>query len=201
MTAPSEAEEVLAFWFGDLAEGGPVPEVERRWFAGDHAFDAEVARRFDVVIEAALAGGLTHWEVTPRGRLALVIVLDQFTRNARRGTAASFAGDPRALALAVDALANGMDAVLRPCEAYFLLMPLMHAESLREQERCVSEFAARAAAVTGPDRERFLRGQDFAARHRAVIAEFGRFPSRNAALGRATTRAERAFMDEHGAGF
>ena len=196
-----EAGDVLSFWFGALDQGEPTPETEARWFRGGDAFDAEIAERFGALIDEALGGGLREWEREARGRLALVIVLDQFTRNARRDTAESFAGDRRALALALDALAAGMDAALHPCEAYFLLMPLMHAESMPEQERCVAEFAARAETCEGADRERFARGREFASKHLAVIARFGRFPSRNAALGRLTTEAEREFMDEHGAGF
>lgn len=172
-------EEVLGFWLG----AGP-----ERWFKKDEAFDADIRARFNKLYEDAAAGELGSWEDTPEGTLALVIVLDQFPRNMFRGSALAFAADPLARAVATRAIERGFDRqVAMPCRSFFYL-PFEHSERLADQERCVALMRA-----TG-DAEQ-LKWADL---HADIIRRFGRFPHRNAALGRATTAEERAFLKSGG---
>jgi len=176
-------EEVLTYWF----EGGP--DRTARWFGAGPATDAEVRRRFGDTLERAARGELDEWAATPRGRLALVVVLDQFSRNVHRGTARSFAQDSRALALCLEGLGRGEDRALAPVERAFFYMPLQHAEDAGVQERSVACFERLAAEA--PDVAGFL---DYARQHRDAIARFGRFPHRNATLSRRSTPEEDAFL-------
>lgn len=193
------AEELLAYWFGPLdAEGLPGEAAASRWFAGGPAFDEELRRRFGALHGEACAGRLDRWAETPRGRLALVLLLDQLARNLHRGSAGAFAGDARALALAREALERGEDRRLGPCERVFLLLPFEHAEDLAAQDVAVAGFRALAAEVPPRGRELFASFLDYAVRHRDVIERFGRFPHRNEALGRVPTDAERAHLAREG---
>jgi uncharacterized protein (DUF924 family) len=189
-------QEVLDFWFlPPSAEGFGKPRAE--WFRKDSRFDAEVAERFKGAIAQALAGGLREWDREgAQGTLARILVLDQFTRNAFRGTAESFSGDALALAAAVELEASGADRSLAPLQRWFAYMPFQHAEDARMQEKSVLLFAGLAAH--NPDCDSAL---DYAHRHRGVIARFGRFPHRNAILGRASTPEELAFLSQPGSGF
>lgn len=176
---PSEQDiapaQVVAFW----REAGPP-----RWFGKDAAFDADIRKRFLSVHEAAAAGLLAAWEDTADGALALLLVLDQFPRNMFRGSARAYATDDQAREVAKRALARGFDLRFSSPERRFFYLPFMHAEDLAEQERCISLCAAAG------DRE----GVDYAVLHADIIRRFGRFPHRNAVLGRATTEEERAFL-------
>ena len=175
-TAARTAEDVLAFWFG--------PEARDRWFAKDEAFDALLERRLGALATAAAEGRLDAWTGTPRGTLALVILLDQVPRNLHRGDREAFAQDERARRVAARAVDSREDAGLAPVERHFLYLPLEHSEELADQERAVELIGALGDA----------EWLDYALRHRAVIARFGRFPHRNAALGRASTPEEEAFL-------
>jgi len=193
LLAPAAAQAVLNFWFGAI---GSATDGRQRgeWFRKDEAFDAEVRTRFGASIDAALAGGLHDWRASPWGRLACVLLLDQLTRNAYRGTAKSFAGDALALQEALALLDGGI--AFEPVAQWFVLMPLEHAEDLAVQDRSVSEFerlAQRDAGLTG--------ALDYARRHREVIVRFGRYPHRNAILGRESTTEELAYLAQPGAGF
>ena len=183
-------EDVLDFWFG------PPPHAERGvWFRKDPVFDASIRERFGPTIETALAGGHRDWAATPRGALARVLLLDQFTRNVFRETPRAFAGDADALATAQQAIATQFDRALDPYERWFLYMPFVHAEHPVHQQHSVELFARLAA-------EEGLTGTlDWAERHAAVIRRFGRFPHRNATLGRLSTPAEEAFLAEQGSRF
>jgi uncharacterized protein (DUF924 family) len=173
------AEDVLAFW---LAAG------HESWFEHDEAFDAAVRERFAATYEDAAAGLLTAWEDGPHSALALVIVLDQFPRNMFRGSARSFAADPLARAAAERAIARGFDhQVEMPGRAFFYL-PFEHSEELADQERAVALMRD-----TG-DAEQLK----WAELHADIIRRFGRFPHRNALLGRASTPEEQAFLDAGG---
>ena len=176
-------DDVLAYWFA------PGPERTARWFRGDAATDADVRGRFASTLESAARGELDGWTATPRGRLALIVVLDQFSRNVHRGTPRAFAQDARALALCLDGLARGDDRALAPDERAFFYLPLEHAEDAAMQARSVACFEALAAEAPGA--AGFL---DYAHEHRDVIARFGRFPHRNATLGRRSTPDEEAFL-------
>ncbi len=196
------AEEVLDFWFGPLTQGElPTEGTLKRWFRGGAAFDREIRERFEPDLAVALRGECEAWASTPRGRLALVIALDQFTRNTYRGTAAAFSGDESALAHALAAVEAREDERLRSVERYFLYMPFEHAEDLVMQERACSAFE-RLVAHAPEAVERICRGGlDWARRHKRVIERFGRFPGRNAALGRESTAEELEFLAAHPAGF
>jgi uncharacterized protein (DUF924 family) len=179
-----EAEQVLQVWFAQTPA--------RLWFAADAAFDAQLRERFGPLTQAAIAGELSDWGATASEGLALVLLLDQFPRQIWRDSARAFAGDAQALEGALRAVAAGWVAA-EPEQArrQFWLMPLMHAEQLSVQEQALPLF------------ERFTdsRTAAFARRHRDVIARFGRFPHRNAALGRDSTSAELAFLKTPGSSF
>ena len=177
-------EEILAFWFG-LERGAERAE----WFRKDDAFDDQIRRRFAAVIDAAVDGAYADWCDTPRGSLARVILLDQFTRNVFRGTPRAFAGDPLALATSRQAIARGHDVSLIPVERWFLYMPFQHSESIDVQRESLRLFA-RLAQDGLPD------PLQWAQRHHDIVARFGRFPHRNEILGRVSTPDEAAFLHE-----
>jgi len=189
------AREILSFWFGRPGEPGyGRPRAE--WFRKDEGFDGEIRSRFLPVVEAALAGRLAAWADEAQGLLALLIVLDQFPRNLFRGDARAFAGDVQALQLAATAVGKGWDRPLRAVEKVFVYLPFEHSEVLADQERSLLLFAALADEHSGC--EGFL---DYARRHHEVIARFGRFPHRNAALGRPSTPDEAGYLAQPGSGF
>lgn len=184
------AEEILAFWFG------PTPHVPRdKWFRKDDALDREIRERFGASLAAGIAGAFGDWCTTAHGSLARVVLLDQLTRNAFRGTTEQFAGDPGALATANDALERGFDRGLDAHERSFLYMPFEHSERLDMQDRAVELFTA-LAAETGVDAP-----LPWAHKHRDIIRRFGRFPHRNAVLGRESTAEELAFLEQPGSRF
>ena len=172
--------DVVGFWL----EAG-----SDKWFKKDDAFDAEIRRRFLSTHEAAARGELTEWETTPEGALALLILLDQFPRNMFRGLARTYATDPEARAVADRAIARGFDTTVDPSCRGFFYLPFMHSERLADLERCERLYEAAG------DRDGFK----YARHHRDIVARFGRFPHRNAMLGRATTADEQVFLD--GGGF
>jgi uncharacterized protein (DUF924 family) len=194
--AADEARSVLAFWFGAADGADEADRAERReWFQKDAAFDAGIRTRFGPLIARALAGGLGDWCDTPRGALARVVVLDQFTRNAFRDSAAAFSGDERARATANAAIERGFDRMLAPVERRFLYMPFEHSEAIEDQSRSVALFR-RLAEETGLDDP-----LEWAERHAEVIRRFGRFPHRNAILGRESTQQELEFLRAPGSRF
>lgn len=189
---------VLDFWFG----AGDL--VDKRWFKGGTAFDREIEQRFGSAVDAALDGRLDGWAASTAGTLALVLVLDQFTRNIHRGTPRAFAGDARALTLAQRLVATNAHLELSPLRRWFAYMPLEHAEDLALQRRCVQLFEVLVAdaEATGSRHAAALAGAlDYARRHRDVIARFGRFPHRNAILGRVSSAEEQAFLQQPGSSF
>jgi uncharacterized protein (DUF924 family) len=190
------AQDVLDFWFLPPAHAG-YGKPRDVWFRKDDAFDAAIRERFGPLIEQAVAGGLREWDQQgAAGTLARILLLDQFTRNAWRGTPESFAGDPLALAAARQLVDSGADQALPPVQRWFAYMPFEHAEDAQMQARAVDLFTALAEANEG-----YEGVLDYAHRHRGVIARFGRFPHRNAILGRASTPDEIAFLAQPGSGF
>lgn len=189
------AADILAFWFGRAGDPGHG-QPRNEWFRKDAAFDEAIRSRFLPCVEAALAGRLADWADSPDGLLALLILLDQFPRNLFRGTARMFAGDAQARQLAERALTQGWDKNLSNVEKLFVYLPFEHSEALADQERSVALFAALASEQPGNDG--FL---DYAWRHHDVIARFGRFPHRNAALGRPSTPEETTYLAQPGSGF
>ena len=176
------ADAVLAFW----REAGPD-----KWFNKDTAFDAEIRARFLDTYEAAAAAKLPDWEATREGALALVIVLDQFPRNMFRGSARAFAADPLALAVAKRAIERGFDIATPVQERAFFYLPFEHSEELANQDRCCALFRTTGDADL----------VKWAELHADIIRRFGRFPHRNAILGRQSTAEELAFLREPGSRF
>ena len=195
------ARRLLDAWFGDTRER--VEAIAGRmgfWFSPNAARDADLGERFATTCGRALAGDLDGWARTPRGRLALVLALDQLPRNLQRGTAAAFAGDDRALALCLEGHAAGVERRLARIERVFFWMPLQHAEDVALQDLGVRLYDTLAAN----DRDHAELWEGFAAyarRHRDIIRRFGRFPHRNGALGRATTADEARWLEETGERF
>lgn len=195
-TGDPRIEQVLSFWFAERGvDGGPSPNP--RWFVRDPDFDARIRGQFGACHAEGAAGGLTDWAEGPRGTLALVLVLDQFSRNLFRDDGRAYACDGRARGLVGHALAMRWDGGLHALERGFLYMPLMHSEDAADQARAVALYEAlRGAAGMGDwDPLRYAR------EHKAVIDRFRRFPHRNAALGRVDTDAERAYLRDHPTGF
>ena len=189
------AGAVLDFWFG--APGAPERGTARaEWFRKDAAFDARIAQRFGTLIDAALRGELGGWAARPLSALAQIVVLDQFTRNTRRGSAAMFAGDAQALAAAKAMVDSGDDRALPGVMRQFVYLPFEHAEDLSEQRRAVALFTQLAA-----DEPALAGLVEWAQKHCVIVARFGRFPHRNALLGRASTPEEIEFLRQPGAGF
>lgn len=184
--------EVLDFWFGPQ----PTLETRRRlWFSKDAATDAQIRRRFLTTHEAGTSGQLDGWLNTPEGALALVIVLDQLPRNMHRDTAAAFASDAQARDCARLALARGDDRQLQAVQRIFLYLPFEHSEDLADQRLAVKLFAALDDAPGMAD------VFDYALAHYCVIHRFGRFPHRNALLGRPSSADEEAFLCQPGSRF
>lgn len=186
--ATRRPQEVLDFWFG--------PRARPLWFAKDAAFDAEIRAGFEATHGQAAAGRLVGWEQAAESCVALVILLDQFPRNMYRGTAKAFAADSLARAVAARAIERGFERDLDFDQRTFLYLPFEHSEDLADQERGVGLFRALAEAQTGALRDKGFEQLKYAERHREIIARFGRFPHRNQALGRETTAAEAAFLEE-----
>ncbi|MCP1675982.1 uncharacterized protein (DUF924 family) [Natronocella acetinitrilica] len=200
--AAAAIEATVDFWFGPLtADGVTTGDQWKLWFTKDAGQDEEIRRRFRTQTERALTGELDDWQQTPTGRLALILTLDQFTRNIYRDTPAAFSGDPQALTVAQAALAVGEDQELPIIQRVFLYLPLEHAESLDMQNESVRRFEQLAKDAPTAHRPMFQSFLDYAIAHRDVILEFGRFPHRNAELGRESTAAEQAYLDKPGAGF
>ncbi|MBY8827137.1 DUF924 family protein [Hephaestia mangrovi] len=177
------AQGVLTFWFDET--------TEEQWFAKDDTLDRTIAARFGALRDAVLASGAAGWDGDPDTLLAAIILLDQFSRNIHRGSREAFAADSLSLDLTHRALARGWDETIAPERRAFLYMPLMHAEDREEQRLSVDCFTRLGNA----------ENLDFARKHRAVIDRFGRFPSRNQALGRVSTEAEKAYVSQPGAGW
>jgi uncharacterized protein (DUF924 family) len=186
----SDAQAILDFWFG------PTNEQRAEWFRKDERFDARIGERFGPLVEQALAGGLDAWAAQADSALAQILLLDQFTRNIYRDTARAFAGDALALAAAQAMVAGGQDAPLPPLRRVFVYLPFEHAENSAMQQKSLQLFAALSAADAS-----LAEFEDYARRHAAVIERFGRFPHRNALLGRASTAQEIAYLAQPGSGF
>lgn len=183
MTDQITPKDVLDFW---LVETEP-----QKWFVKDTAFDLEIARRFGSTVEAALAGRLEGWSAESAGCLALILVLDQFTRNIFRDTPRAFAGDKTALELSQTCIARGYIANDDPNWRHFMLMPMMHSEDIAIQEASLPLFKEFASENT----------YEYAVKHRDIIAKFGRFAHRNAILGRISTPEEVVFLTQPGSSF
>ena len=192
MAIDTLAGQVHEFWFG---AGSDYGKRHKRWFEKDAAFDDEIRRRFATLVDDLLAGQHRDWLTEPRACLARIIVLDQFPRQIHRGTRLAFAADGLALAAARHAIAERYDAGMLPVERLFVYLPFEHSESLADQELAC---ALTRPLAQFPETEDALR---YAEAHRAIVARFGRFPHRNAMLGRQSTAAEIEFLKQPGSSF
>jgi uncharacterized protein (DUF924 family) len=202
MSTPAEPGEILRFWFGDdPARALDDPALQRLWWAKQPAVDAAMRERFGAQVQAAGEGTLDGWAATAEGRLALILLTDQFPRNIFRGTPAAFALDPLARRWALQGIEQGVFDALHPVQQVFAWLPLEHAEDAALQARCVQGMRTLRERAPAAQRAAFDSFVDFAERHEAVIRRFGRFPHRNAVLDRASTDEERAFLATPGSSF
>lgn len=191
-----EIEDIHRFWFADLDEQGmSPPEQQAMWFKSSEETDQLCRQHFGRLVDAALDGDLQDWESSDAGLIALILLLDQFTRNIHRGTPKAFAGDARALDLAQHCIAHGHHQRLPAIHQVFLFLPLEHCEDLEVQEECVELFEE-LTNITGL--EAVAGFSRYAMAHYEVIAKFGRFPHRNVILGRDSTPEELAYLEKHG---
>jgi uncharacterized protein (DUF924 family) len=199
----SEVETVLDFWLGACgADGALDPQKRRMWFGDGRKYDAEIGARFGALYGRAAGGGLEEmWAESPRGRLALIVLLDQFSRHIHRGSGSAFAHDPAAQRLAVDGIERGLDRDLIPAARSFFYLPLEHAEDLALQRLSVENFRSLCGEVAPAWRKDYESFLDYAQRHHDIIARFGRFPHRNDALGRESTEEEAEFLKQPGSSF
>jgi uncharacterized protein (DUF924 family) len=198
-------ESIHRFWFGEDAQDLDDVQIAQRqsrlWWSKHADADAEIRKRFSPMIQAACAGTLDDWTTTPYGLLALILLTDQFPRNAWRGTRAAFSADDTARRFCRLGLKTGADRMLRPIERVFHYIPLEHSEALDDQEEAVALFQMLVDAAPPGHEKAFDGFLDFAKRHRDVIARFGRFPHRNGILDRASTPEETAFLAGPGSRF
>ena len=195
-------EAILDYWFGAPGTAAEIAERQSSlWFGKRPEKDREVSERFTPTFNAATTGSLDAWVVTPRGRLALVIVLDQFPHHIHRDTADAFAQDAKALALCLAPLATGEDKSLTLVERVFLYLPLEHAESIAMQDLAVAQYQQLVDEASISERALFENFLDYAHKHRAVVLRFGRFPHRNALLDRPSSADEIAFLQQPGSRF
>ena len=199
----SEIEQVLEFWFGACGPDGALDRGKQKmWFSAGRQYDADIRKRFGKLHRRAARGELdAEWAATPRGRIALIVVLDQFSRHIHRGTAAAFAQDPAAQRLAMTGVEQGADRELIPAQRAFFYLPFEHAEDLKLQRFGARLFERLAAGVAPAWRKEYAGFADYAGHHRDIIERFGRFPHRNRILGRASTPEEVEFLKQPGSSF
>ena len=196
------AADVLAFWFGEaLQDSAAGKACSKRWFTYDPDFDAEILRRFGHLPEQAAAGNLDAWMDAAESALARVIVLDQFPRNLYRHDSRAFAFDGLALAGSQAAVERGFDLRMHPLQAVLVYLPFEHAEDLAMQRRAVALFTALQSRAPAGCEAQFASFADYARRHHEVIARFGRFPHRNALLGRPSSPDELLYLEQGGERF
>jgi uncharacterized protein (DUF924 family) len=191
----SRIAAILSFWFKEQELS--APQIDRRmemWFSEDPVLDQEIEKEFADDVNAACKGSLDHWAVEPRGRLALIILIDQFRRNIYRNSADAFSKDKLALKLCVEGAMEKKDQGLTPIERVFFYMPLQHTESRKVQAKSVALYNRLAKTVSPTYRETFLTVAQFAELHRDIVDQFGRFPHRNKLLDRANTAEESEYL-------
>jgi len=198
----SRIERILSFWFKEHEL--TAPQIDGRmdtWFGEDPVFDHEIGKQFAGDVEDASTGVIDYWAHQARGRLSLILLLDQFRRNIYRGTAEAFARDKAALKLCVEGAMEKKDRALTPIQRVFFYMPLQHAESRKVQKKSVEIYQRLAKAVSPTDRETFETVAQFAELHHDIIEQFGRFPHRNKVLGRKNTPEEEEYLAGDGPTF
>lgn len=193
-----DASAVLEFWFGDIGDPENVKRRGQLWFASSRGQDREIRERFGVLHGRAQRGGLDDWTAEPKPALALIVLLDQFTRNLYRGTGSAFTNDARSLAIARGAIERGFERALHTVERAFLYMPFQHSEDRDDQDRSVRLFRTLVEESPAPFKPFAGRAYEHALLHRELIERFGRFSHRNALLGRRSTQAEQRYLEKGG---
>ncbi len=189
------ADDILEFWFGDsVSEDQVIGARMPLWFGSDPDTDLTIRKRFSDDVEKAASGQFDAWSASPRGTLALIILLDQFPRSLGRGTPAAFAQDARALSLCIAGIESAHQEALAYIEQVFFMMPLQHAESLAVQETSVRQFEALLDRIPEKRRQHYQGFVKYAHMHCEIVRRFGRFPHRNAILGRTSTHEEREYL-------
>ena len=198
----SAINDIIHFWFGDAVGAAAIGEAQAKlWWGKDDRTDREIAERFADVVDQAAAGKLTDWASTPQGMLALVLCTDQFPRNIYRNTPQSFAYDAHARQFAEQCIARGLMQQLAPIHQVFIYLPYEHSEALADQQHSVTGYYTLAANAAADEKKLFDNYLKFAQQHYDIIARFGRFPHRNAILGRESTEMEKKFLTEPGSSF
>ncbi len=193
---PYKAQEILRYWFGVLdVEDIDLQQKTKLWFEGGKDIDKDIQNLFEQQIIEASEKKLDFWQETPKGRLALILLMDQFTRNVYRGTPEAFAFDDMAQKLALDGIALGHDLELLPIERVFFYLPLEHAENRDLQKLCIEKMRALLPLVSKEQNPYFIQFENYAQKHYEIIKKFGRFPYRNKVLDRTSTPEEKAFLE------
>jgi len=194
--------QILDFWFGNHeTDVEIIKEKSPLWWSKNEAIDQDIKTRFGHDLERVIAGDYGQWADTPTGRLALIILTDQFSRNIFRNTAQAFAQDALALGWCMEGLEHGVDTQLRPVHRVFYYLPLEHSESLEDQNQSVEFYTTLIESIPPESKKAFSGFLDFAVRHREIIERFGRFPHRNDILGRSSTTEEIEFLKQPGSSF
>jgi len=198
----SQINAILEFWFGQLDPSGHVSEeFSKRWWKKSDSFDKEISTRFKTLLEEAAQGKLNQWAESAPGCLALIILLDQFSRNIYRNSEKSFEQDAHALHLAKKMIESGSDKTLHPLERVFIYTPFEHAENKEAQKKCLDYFQELLNEAPPKRKKEFERYLDYAVRHKKIVDQFGRFPHRNEILGRTSTPEEIEFLKKPGSKF
>lgn len=201
MNTTDVANRVLDYWFGDLKADPLAEQKKSLWFNSTVDTDNDIREQFGPNVARAHEGDYQELRKSARGQLALIILLDQFTRNIYRGTPKAFASDPRALHYALDLIASGQHKKLSPIERVFVYLPLEHTEDISMQEQCAKLYDELRNDVPDQDRGLFDVFYDYAIRHKVIVERFGRFPHRNKILGRESTPEEIEFLKQPGSSF
>ena len=199
----TEMEQVLDFWFGACGPDGALDRAKQKmWFSDGRKYDADIRKQFGKLHRRAARGELdAEWAATPRGRVTLIVLLDQLSRHIHRGTATAFAQDPAAQRLAVAGVEQGADRALIPAQRAFFYLPFEHAEDIALQRLGARQFEHLSTEVARGWRKDYISFADYAGYHRDIIERFGRFPHRNKVLGRASTPEEIEFLKQPGSSF
>lgn len=198
----NDVERILQYWFGTLEDDIEIARAQTPlWWSKNPATDAYVTSNFETLVLAAEAGGLDDWRASPSGRLALVLLTDQFPRHIYRGTPAAFRFDPLARELCLEGLQTAADQDLTPIRRAFFYMPLEHSEQLAHQQKSVELFERLAREMQETGSDVFTGFVEFARQHKTIIERFGRFPHRNEVLGRSSRQSELDFLSEPNSSF
>ncbi|HEX9584436.1 MAG TPA: DUF924 family protein [Gammaproteobacteria bacterium] len=197
-----DVNSILHYWFGGAKNDAEIiSEKSSLWWKKDPGVDAEIRRRFEMMLDAEIKHEFASWSNSPRGQLARILLCDQFPRNMYRDTPRAFDYDKRARELARNALDKGLDKKLRPVERVFLYLPFEHSETVDDQALSLRLFTELVEAVPETDRPTYLKYLEFAQKHKDIVDRFGRFPHRNAILGRDSTPEETEFLNGPGSSF